>query len=354
MAMLARVVYKGLNTNQGLPRPVYSYNPFSQLSRPFSNLHGKNVCQCGASIPTMERIGNLFKERSLRQLTQEIKCHYFRSFQFKITNDCKLVDEIEKIATTLLHEFKDVVLIGNARVVFLESLLEIPEGDLGDLTGDHGKQLAKFFKDGLDQRLITDVGAVFDIGGQNTSTVNLISTLLNNQNLPCMIVDINSLAPAISKPQPNVKYAIEDAFTFFSSDSFQELVKGTLNEKPAVFIFNNMLNALKADAGWKTLEATWKRLRDGDYLIISGLVPEQLEQHGFKRHHEVDGIIEFHHKSKGFYKSALSANFFEYVVRRLISSSILLQETFTFSIETRPANTVDVKGRRLLTLKKIK
>ena len=230
---------------------------------------------------------------------------------------------------------------------------EIPEGDLGDFTGDHGKQLAKFLKDCLDSKLISGIGSVFDIGGQNVSTVNLISALLNNLELPCMIVDINSITPAISAQQPNVKYVIEDALTFFSSSSFQESAAGIMNKKPAIFIFNNMLNILKAEDGWKTLEAAWERLRNGDYLVISGLVPEQLQKHGFIRYHEVDGIVEFHDKNKGFYKSALSSDFFEYVEVRLKKSSVLVEETFKFSIETRPLQTMDVRGRRILTLKKM-
>ena len=167
-----------------------------------------------------------------------------------------------------------------------------------------------------------------------------------------MIVDFNSVTPALSNAQSNIKYVIEDAFTFFSSETYQSHVEGIVNEKPTLFIFNNMLNVLKAEEGWKTLEVTWERLRRGDYLVISGLVPEQLKKNGFIKYHEVDGIVEFHHNTKGFYKSALSSNFFMYLIKRLVGSSVLVEETFKFPVETLSASIIEIKGRRLLTLKK--
>ncbi len=170
--------------------------------------------------------------------------------------------------------------------------------------------------------------------------------------MPCLIVDINSITPALSEPQDNIKYVIEDGYNFFST-AYEEHVRDMIDEKPSLFIFNNMLNVLRAEAGWNTLRAAWERLRNGDYLVISGLVPEQLEKHGLIKYHIVDGIVEFHHRSKGFYKSALSPDFFEYVKNNLTGSSVLFEETFTFSIESKLFNEMDVKGRRLLTLKKI-
>lgn len=63
-----------------------------------------------------------------------------------------------------------------------------------------------------------------------------------------MIVDFNSVTPALSKAQPNIKYVIEDVLSFFSSETYQDHVKGTVNEKPTLFIFNNM-NVLKLKKG---------------------------------------------------------------------------------------------------------
>jgi hypothetical protein len=328
------------------------HSPLHQLQRFASTLTKRTVCQCGAELPKTDRVISVFRERRLGELAREVKCPYFNSFQFTEANDCELVTKIERIAAPLLEEFLDVVYIGSSQRVLLEALHQIPEGDFGDLTGDHGKQLAKFLRDCLDKKLISAVGAVFDIGGQNTSTVNLISDLTKNQNLPCIIVDVNSITPALAKRQPNVKYVIEDGRTFFASQAYEKHTRDVVNKNPSLFIFNNMLNVLKAEDGWDILEAAWERLRIGDYLVISGLVPEQLEKHGFIKYHEVDGIVEFHHSSKGFYKSALASDFFEYVRNRLNGASILLEETFKFSIESQTLKTMDVKGRRLLTLKK--
>lgn len=335
---------------RGLGRSAQFPRFYSSTS---STLSEKIVCQCKAELPETARIINLFRERNLRQMTEEVRCPYFKSFQFTEANDCKLVDTIEEIATPLLKEFPDVIHVGNSRLVLLESLHKIPEGDLGDLTGDHGKQLAVFLRECVEKQLISKIGSVFDAGGQNTSTVRLISDLMNNKDMPALIIDINSITPALSEAQHNIKYVIEDAHTFFSSERYENHVRGILSEEPSLFIFNNMLNVLKAEDGWNTLVSVWERLRSGDYLTISGLVPEQLGKHGFIKYHEIDGIIEFHHRSKGFYKSALSPDFFEYVKNRLSGASVLIEETFKFSIERKPAHTMDVKGRRLLTLKKV-
>lgn len=353
MAFLTRISLRPLQVLSSFPsKTALNLSHFSPFRRSFSTLTEKIVCKCGAELPETDRIIKTFRERNLRQLTQQVSCPYFKTFQFRQANDCELVEAIEEIATPLLKEFRDVAHIGNSRQVLLESLNEIPKGDLGDLTGDHGKQLAKFLKDCKEKNLISDIGSVFDVGGQNTSTVQLISKLTNNQNLPCVIVDLNPLTPAISKPQNNVKYVIEDGRIFFTSQAYEEHTRDVVNEKPSLFIFNNMLNVLKAEDGWVLLEAAWERLRIGDYLVISGLVPEQLEKHGFTKYHEVDGIVEFHHTSKGFYKSALSPDFFEFVRVKLTGASVLFGETFKFSIENHTAKIMDVQGRRLLTLRK--
>ena len=147
--------------------------------------------------PDTKHIIKLFRERNLRQLPEVVNCSYFKTFQFTEANDCEIIDTIEQIATPLLQEFKDVIQVGESRLVFLESLNKIPQEALGDLTGDYGKQLARFLRDCLDKKLITNVGAVFDIGGQNISTIQLISDLLSDQALPSIIVDINSITPGM-------------------------------------------------------------------------------------------------------------------------------------------------------------
>ncbi|MBP7074568.1 MAG: hypothetical protein KBA81_04195 [Rhabdochlamydiaceae bacterium] len=350
MAISSRIFNLGLARN-GLLVPIRGPN-IAFVQRHFYSSFTKKICQCQAVQPDSERVFNLFKERKLQQLSSEVNCPLFNEFQYAKAEDCDLVDTIDAISGPLLRDFKDVLEVGDSRLVFLESLKKTPRDDLGDLTGDHGKQMTKFLRDCMNKKLISDVGSVLDIGGQNISTVQLISELVKNQSLPSLIVDINSVTPALSQPNANIKYVIDDAFAFFSSPIYEDLVRNIVNEKPSLFIFNNMLNVLKAKDAWKTLNAAWRRLRKDDLLVISGLVPEQLQKHGFMKFHEEDGIIEFHYKKEGFYKSALSNEFFEYIEHRLKNSSVLCEETFRFSIETRPPNVMEVNGRRLLTLKK--
>lgn len=350
--MMLRGLFSRSNSTyqQLMSGKTFNFQPFVALSS-FSS-EERITCQCGQVLPETSKLVEIFKSRRLREIRNEVDCPYFKSFQFIQANDCELVSAIEDISVSILKDFQDVERIGSSRLVLLESLNEVPEGDLGDLTGDHGKQLIKFIQDCFNNHLIGDFGSVLDIGGQNTSLVNLISKYANNQDLPCLIVDINAITPAISPEQKNIKYIIEDGRTFFSSDNYDEYISEIIDEKPSLFIMNNLLNLLRANEGWEILESAWNKLRVGDYLIISGLVPEQFERLGFKEGYVEDGIVEFHHKNKGFYKSALSASFFECLTDRLASSEVLFEETFKFTIEARPKHLMEVKGRRLLSLKK--
>ena len=59
------VPYSSLGTRFQLPIRSVSY-------RPFSTLVNKTVCQCGAEIPETRKPINLFRERNLRQITQDL------------------------------------------------------------------------------------------------------------------------------------------------------------------------------------------------------------------------------------------------------------------------------------------
>lgn len=327
---------------------------FKQISlRHYATSIPKVVCQCGAELPEAGSVVKLFLNRNLRTLEQEVKCAQLKSYKFISPENCQFADTLQQIASSVLRRFPDVIHMGH-HLVFLEALRVIPDRDLGDLTGDHGKQLAKFLQDCRDKGSFSQpIGSIVDVGGQNISTVTLASKVINpDEEVPALIIDLNSLTPAISAQKENVKYAVDDALSFFTSSDSHSTLSKILTEKPNLMIFNNLLNVLKAEDGWKTLEAAWNHLRTGDYLIITGLVPEHLERTGLKRKHEIDGIVEFH-SSKGFYKSALATDFPGYIESRLDSASILLEEVFKFMIETRPPMTMDVTGRRLLTLRKV-
>ena len=350
--LFANPVLKNGNFTQSNPyQQKKRYDHLSLFNvRSFSDAKKKITCRCGAQLPSEEKIVKAFKSRDLLHL-KNIKCPNFESFKYQPPEDCELIDLITEISGPLLSTFEDVLTKGKNRTVMLEAVHEIPKGDLGDLTGDYGKQLVKFLSDCLEKNLINEIGSVFDVGGQNDATISAIRHILKKPSLPCLIVDKNSITPALSKQKPHLYYAVDDAFSFFESIDYQDKIKVIINKKPCVVIFNNLLNVLKAEDGWKTLEICWSKLRSDDYLIISGLVPEQLEKTGLTKQHEVDGLIEFHDKN-GFYKSALSGSFFNYVVQRLLSSNVLFEETFKFAIEPRPGSIMEVKGRRLLTLKK--
>lgn len=316
-----------------------------------TTLTDKGVCACGVELPSAERIVELYQTRNLRAITQLVNCKQLTSYDFTHRENCELSKELNRVSTFMLPSFEDVVYFDEEPFVMLESLKTIPEGDFGDLTGDHGKQVSKFLKHCLQKGLISSVGSLIDVGGQNTSTVDLVSQALKKSALPSMIVDLSSATPAVSSFRPNIKYAIGDACLFFSSEKYQDCVKNVINEEPTLVLFNNMLNVLKAEDGWKTLNAAWSQLRSGDYLFISGLVPEQLEKYGMKKFHELDGIIEFHSKS-GFYKSALLPDFSDFVEIKLEGASVLIKETFEQTIEAKQLNLIEVQGYRLLALRK--
>ncbi|MBF8264102.1 MAG: hypothetical protein HW387_1767 [Parachlamydiales bacterium] len=285
-------------------------------------------------------------------VTQLCNCRQLRSYNFTQRKNCELSKELNKISALILPSFDDVVYRADQTFVMLESLKTPPQGDFGDLTGDHGKQVSIFLKHCLQKKLISSVGSVLDVGGQNTSTVELISQVLNKPSLPSLIIDLSSVTPAITPSRPNIKYAIGDACRFFSSEKYQAFVSDIITDAPSLVLFNNILNVLNATDGWATLQVAWSRLRTGDYLFISGLVPEQLEKHRMKKFHEIDGIVEFRYKDR-FYKSALSPDFADFVEVRLKNVSVLIKETFKQTVEIKlPQLTEEVHGYRLLALRK--
>jgi hypothetical protein len=335
------------------PRTAVFLNP--QNGYRWASTLKNNGCRCGSEkLPDIDKITQLFRQRDFRRLTEDgLRCAYYGPSKFKKAQDCRLIASIEATCLPILRQFKDVTYIGSS-LVFLDCLNPIPEGDFGDLTGDHGKQLARFLGKCLEKKDLPKIGSIFDIGGQNTSTITLLRDVFDDQKLPSMIVDINLLTPALTPPLPNLQYVIGDALEFFSSKHYDIIVRNVVNNDPSLFIFNNILNILRAEAGWRMLKAAWSRLRGGDYLIVSGLVPEQLEKHNsLKKYCEVGGVIEFHDR-KGFYKSALSEGFFKFIKEKLTNSSVVVAEAFIFDIETNPTHsTMKIEGRRLLALKKL-
>lgn len=326
-------------TNRVLPR---HFSSVSQVET--------TICACGAKLPSVERVIDLYKKRDLRAI-EIADCKALRSYDFPLRTDCALTRELNRVSALVIPSFKDVVYFDGEAFIMLETLKPPPEGAFGDLTGDHGKQVAKFLSHCLQKKLISSIGSLIDVGGQNTSTVDLTSKTLGRPTLPAIVVDLSSATPAVSQLRANIKYAIGDAYLFFSSEEYQTCIKDVITDEPTLILFNNILNVLKPEDGWATIKAAWSRLRSGDYLFISGLVPEQLEKHGMKRFHQVDGIVEFHSK-KGFYKSALLPEFADFVELHLESASLLIKETFEQTIEAKHLQFIEVRGYRLLVLRK--
>jgi hypothetical protein len=338
---------KGLDYKRlagSFPALPHYFSPCKSYSTSFEDCK-----RCKRSIPELETVAQSFKQRNLRQLTTKSHCRYLKTYQFKQPYDCELVNRIETVATEELRGFPDVIRIGNSRNVFLVALNKIPDGFFGDYTGDHGNQMQSFLSKYHDQELIGKIGSVIDIGGQNNATVKKVSGIFDNHLLPSLVVDPNVITPALSPIEANIHYVIEDAFSFFSSDSYYTDVKIFIKNQPTLFIMNNLLNVLKAEDGWKTLVAIWKRVRPGDYLAISGLVPEQIELHKFKKFHESNGIIEYNDRSNKFYKSAISSQFHKKIEDVLQDASVIVDERFTFFIMPGPN---EVQGRRLLVTRK--
>lgn len=315
-------------------------------------LSGK-ACRCGAILPPDERIRTLFKQRSLGNITAETSCRKMKNYNFSVQTGCELLNRLTALFTH--YKYPDVCYYGQTARPMLEALESPPEGEVGDLRGDHGIEVGRFFADALEKGCIPVIGSCIDVGGQNTSTVNRLSAVFRNPELPAIIVEINPLTPALTGERPNIKYAITDAEEFFSSKEYGDCTESMLSSAPNLILFNNVLNLVDPEHAWAMLESAWSVMRPGDYLFISGLKPEQLsDSKDLKPDEEVKGIITFREAKEGkFYKSTLSEAFTDSIEERLEHSSIIVKEDFNLKIKSaRPGKEMDIKSCRFLTLRK--
>lgn len=363
MAILTKI---GLGTTQFVAsfpsRAILTSSFSSRFHRLTSTSEGRLTCECRAELPTTDQIIKGFKERNLLEITRKTHCMNIITFPHVQSHVCTLIERIKEIAPPLLKEFPDVIHLGSSSMVWPGPLkfksYRFLQEELDYLSGEPEERLGSFLKVSLDRKLIPDIGCVFDIRGRNT---RLFTLPINTQNVPSLIVDGNPVIPALSQSQHNVKYLIEDGYTFFTSEAYEEHTRDLVNEKTSLFVFNNMLNAMKAEDGWAVLTAAWERLRIGDCLVISELVPDQLEKNGFFKHHELDGIVEFYEETglhygpiKKFHASVLSPTFLDFLNVRIKGVSVLFEETFKFCIKNQFSKKPDIQGRHLLALKKIK
>lgn len=320
----------------------------SIFSRAFSSAKS---CNCTA-IPSQQTVDLFFKQRCLGNLGKEIGgCVKYRGFNFQPTPNCELVKRVNRAAAQYLPKFPDVVHVGQASEVFLEALKEPTKSGIACMTGDRGEHLVPFLEKCLEQKLLLEVGSLIDIGGQNHLTAKLVAKTLKKPDMPALVLDINKIMPALNQSEPHIKYAVDDGSSFFSSPSYSEHVGKIINEKPCLFIFNNFLNVLKADHGWRTLEAAWEKLRPNDYLIISGVAADKVAQH-CQEGKTVNGIVEYYEKNGQFHRSVLSSSFPASVKEKLPQSAILKEEPFKKEIEGLRGKIFDFHGYRMLVLRK--
>ena len=104
MAIVTRFVQRGYVGSQNF-FTLSTVGSSLSSSRFYSTSKNNANCRCGAELPEAKRLIELFKERNLRSLAQDVKCPYFHSFQFTEANDCDLVEAIETIATPMLQSF---------------------------------------------------------------------------------------------------------------------------------------------------------------------------------------------------------------------------------------------------------
>ncbi len=346
MALLATTLRSASRSLMKAPSHV------RQSLRRFSDRTDPTTCSC-RNIPDTDTVIQGLLGRNLAALGENSTCRRVRNpFSANPPANCVLTARLEEMAF-VVKLFPDVRDVGLSAKVSPEALHTRTDAERGNFTGDSGIQLAEFLQYCIEQNYIDDVGSILDIGGQNTLTIERVSKCFGKTDIPSMIVDINLVVPAVSQGLPNIHYVIDDAQDFFSSPDYAKHTKGTVNKKPTLCLLNNMLNVLEADKGWATLEAAWNRLQSGDYLVISGIDPEQFESYkNLKRSYENDGIVEFHDSGE-FYKSTLLPTFAEHVHRRLTGASVLENEGFTSEIDGPQSNTiVPMAGRRLFTLKK--
>lgn len=336
-------------------QPEIQYHRVGVLTQQRFMTDGRETAFCKCSQKKLSSdIEELFIRRKLRNITGSLKCKQLRHPEFKPNSSCRITNHLLEISELFIKEFPDVINVNPTKaVVLIEALNEIPHGKFGDITGDHGKELSRFISDCLEARLLQNIGALYDIGGQNNSTSSLICQTIKNETLPCLVIDINLITPAISQYQENIKYVIDDSVNFFNSTIFHEYKNNLDSKKSSIFIFNNMLNVLPPETGWANIETVWKVMQADDYLIISGLSTEQFESSPFLKYHDFDGIVAFHNAfNREFYKSALSNEFVNYLGSRLPNARVLCKETFEFEILDWRKKELPIKGRRFLTLKK--
>ena len=105
-----------------------------------------------------------------------------------------------------------------------------------------------------------------------------------------------------------------------------ELFKNFPGRKQTLFIYNHALNITTPASAWESIDAVWKKLRPGDYLVVRELASDPIEARGLQKHSQRDGIIEFY-REKRFYRTAISQSFTSFFQSRFVDAWPIFEST---------------------------
>lgn len=296
------------------------------------------------------------------------KCSAIRNAQFWSVDQpdkrCVIETQIESIFALLFRSMKDVRWVGKGAFASANSLRLIPH-QRADLTGDHGIELLKFLVDAVILgQLPSNIGALFDFGGQNVATVKAIRDLFD-PGVVSFIVDPNLATPLLTKEEDDIHYLIATAEQVTCYDitqsferwdkftSYEELIPELRTERPVLNICNNLLSVLPPKEGWSTLMAIWKRMRIGDYIVISNVTSDNLKRR-FDAGKHVDYITPFYIRNTSFFqKSGIDEDFIK-ILKEKFNPSIELHEGKYKTKLDHLNQEFEIEARRVLFLKKTK
>ena len=326
---------------------------FTIPARTFATTAARNAirCRCGMNV-SEEEVCKRFLERQFRLIAPPSnRCGQMSRSTYFYQKNCALSSVVMRLQQQMLDNFPDVLFQRNP-TTHPEALAPIPPGECGNFRGDYGKNIAPFMQRVLPIDTIRSIEAVIDIGGSNTLTVRQVAEVTQKSDLLSIIIDRNGITPALEPESANIKYMIGDAIDLISGSTWgpvERLIEG----RKTLFLVNNVLTVLDAKTGWKLLEETWRRMKKGDMLIITGLTPYQLEKYRLYKRFELDGIAEYF-DSRGFAKTAFTGDFTKGIEAHLGHDDLeIMEEVRDFPALSETNKEVSVEARRVLVLLKI-
>lgn len=260
---------------------------------------------------------------------------------FNENDHCVLAEKINQVAREILFKqvniqprpLKDINITYDKETTyfFLSAFLKIrSEEPQSDLTGDGGRLISELLRDTYPD-LETCFNSVIDIGGQDSSCLEEYFSSFNDRTL----VEVNVVAPFLSKRPSSVKFFIGDLNKYFLSDFFSD----TLGSK--LFLASNFINVFQPGDAWGKLSTINEYMQSGDALAMTTLSYDHAVQlikkapatYAFGE--ELNDIYELKHTGS-FYKSCVSAAFADRIA-----------EKFSFSVKVKKEQVSMCKIRKL-------